>query len=602
MTTDTSATATDPITVATIWHYIQRVCREMRFTAERTATNVLVVTLHDMAYGIWDAEGRAIAVPEGFPPRLISSTFPIRRVKEKFAGHIRPGDIYLTNHPQDGAVHLPDWVFVKPVFYEDELVFFTCMGTHVADNGGAQAGSHFLAFDNIAEGLNIPLIKVYEDGAYREDIIELLLANNRLPDMMRREMASLMGSTTVAEQRMIELLDKYGKGTVLASVEEMIERTEKAVRAEIATWPEGTWYAEAQTDDDGLTMNVPITVRVELTIRGGELFFDFSDSDDQVAGMVNCPYPATLSDVLCTSFLFLGRDLADYHNEGSMRPFHVITRTGTIVDCKPGALVAGAPAVTGALVIEAVLGVLSQALPDRAITPYARLVAPLAVGRNEETDQIYVYTSFCSAGGGGAVAGNDGYQCMCDMGTLGVVGKTDAEEEMARFPWDVDRYEFRTDSHGAGTWRGSPGIAWEGVNEGGDCNFLGGPWSGFTTQGKGAHGGCDTPLNRAHVQRGEERIDILQPHRPLKLRHGDHLVTFSGGGAGVGDPAGRDPAAVARDVRNELVSMRMALDVYKVAVDPLTFEVDEDATARLRSLPAEPVGTSAAARPSRQEG
>ncbi len=113
------------------------------------------------------------------------------------------------------------------------------MGTHVADSGGAQAGSHFLAFDSIAEGLNIPLIKIFENGEYREDVVELILANNRLPDMMRREMASLMGSTAVAEQRMIELLDKYGKDTVLASVEEMIERTEKAVRAEIAKWPEG---------------------------------------------------------------------------------------------------------------------------------------------------------------------------------------------------------------------------------------------------------------------------------------------------------------------------------------------------------------------------
>ena len=80
----------DPITLSTTWHYIQRVCREMRETAERTATNVLVVTLHDMAYGIWDAEGRAIAIPEGFPPRLISSAFPIREAKKKFAGKSIP--------------------------------------------------------------------------------------------------------------------------------------------------------------------------------------------------------------------------------------------------------------------------------------------------------------------------------------------------------------------------------------------------------------------------------------------------------------------------------------------------------------------------------
>ena len=87
--------------------------------------------------------------------------------------------------------------------------------------------------------------------------MDLVLENNRLPDMMRREMASLLGSTAVAEQRMIELLDKYGKETVLASVGEMIDRTEKAVRAEIAKWPEGQWSADVATDDDGLTMNQP---------------------------------------------------------------------------------------------------------------------------------------------------------------------------------------------------------------------------------------------------------------------------------------------------------------------------------------------------------
>ena len=108
----------DPITVATIWHYLQRVCKEMRETMERTATNVLATTLHDLAYGIWDARAQAIAIPEGFPCRLISSSFPIRAVLENFKDQINPGDVFLTNHPfKAGAVHLPDWVFIRPIFY-----------------------------------------------------------------------------------------------------------------------------------------------------------------------------------------------------------------------------------------------------------------------------------------------------------------------------------------------------------------------------------------------------------------------------------------------------------------------------------------------------
>lgn len=573
---------TDPVTVATVWHYIQRVCREMRYAAERTATNVLVVTLHDLAYGIWDAQGRAIAIPEGFPPRLISSSYPIRRVKEKFGDRIRPGDIYLTNLPTDGAVHLPDWVFIKPIFHRDELVFFTCMGTHVADNGGAQAGSHYLAADSVAEGLHIPLVKIAEENVLREDVVELILANNRLPDMMRREMASLMGSTTVAEQRMMQLLDRYGKTTVSECVSEMIERTEKAVRAKIAQWPEGTWTAEAQTDDDGLNLGQPVTVRCELTIKDGELHFDFSASDDQVAGMINCHYPPILSNVLCTTFLFLGSELAAYHNEGSVRPVHVETRKGSVVDCNAGALVASATAVTGSLVIETIMDVMSQALPDQAVSPYSRLISPIIVGKEQESENVYVYSSFCSGGGAGAVTGYDGYQCASDTGTLGVVGKADAEEEMARFPWRIEQYEFRTDSHGPGRWRGAPGIVWEAVNEGGDAHLGLGSCSGFSTQAKGQHGGWDTPLNRVFVQRGEETIEITEPHLGVHLKAGDHLFTLAGGGAGVGRPEERDPEAVVADVANELVSVEMARNVYKVVIDPETLGLDTVATEGLR--------------------
>ncbi|MFC1846021.1 hydantoinase B/oxoprolinase family protein [Chloroflexota bacterium] len=574
----------DPITVATIWHFLQRVCIEMRETMERTATNVLATTLHDLAYGIWDAKAQAVAIPEGFPCRLISSSYPIRAVLKIFEGQIDPGDVFLTNHPfKAGAVHLPDWVFVRPIFYKDELVFFTCMGTHVPDNGGAQAGAYFLANDSIAEGLNIPPIKIVEKGKMREDVLELILSNNRLPDMMRREIHSLIGSTGVAERRVIELLNKYGQETVFSSLEEMMERTEKAVRAEIAKWPDGTYYSEAQTDDDGLTMDSPVTIRCKLTITGDEATFDFSESDDQQKGYINAPFPVTLSQALTTSFLFLDPELKSYHNEGSVKPFHVITKEGTFVHAKPGALTAAAPSMAGSMVVQCVMAVLSQALPDHAVAPYGRPLHIMMIGIDPRTNQLYAYISFCPAGAAGAVYGYDGYQCCCDMGTLGVVSKTDAEEEMVRFPWRVSRYEFRTDSNGAGKWRGSSGLWWEGINEGNDCTSICGPNDGFQTQWSGQQGGQATPVNKAYILRGEEKIDIIHPHIIQKLKAQDVFVGNSGGGAGVGKPEERDPEAVRMDVRNELVSIAAARDTYKVVLNPNTLEVDQQATIKLRN-------------------
>lgn len=574
----------NPITVATIWHFFQRVCKEMRETMERTANNVLATTLHDLAYGIWDATGQAIAIPEGFPSRLISSAYPIRSVLKRFEGQIDPGDVFLTNHPFiAGAVHLPDWVFIRPIFYQDELVFFTCMGTHVPDNGGAQPGAHFLAHDSIAQGLNIPPLKMVEKGKMRQDVLDLILCNNRLPDMMRREVHSLIGSTGVAETRIVELLNKYGKKTVSSALNEMIDRTEKAVRVEIAKWPDGVYYAEAQTDDDGRTMGVPVTVRCKLTIDGDEATFDFSETDDQQKGFINAVYPMTMSMALASSFLFLDPELKSYHNEGSLKPFHVITREGTVVDAKPGALTACAPSTTGTMVIECVTSALSQALPHKAIAPYSRPFNIGIIGIEPRLSQLYAYITFCPTAGAGAVYGYDGYQCSCEMATLGVVSKTDAEEEMVRFPWRVSRYEFRQDAHGAGKWRGAPGIAWEAINEGNDCICDTGPNDGFHTQAPGQQGGGSTPLQKAYLLRDGDKLDIVHPHIMQNLKAGDIFVAKSGGGAGVGKPEERDPEAVRMDVKNELVSLAVASDTYKVVLNPMTLAIDWEATTKLRS-------------------
>ena len=417
----------------------------------------------------------------------------------------------------------------------------------------------------------------------REDVLELILANNRLPDMMRREMYSLMGSTAIAERRLVELLDKYGKETVFACIEEMINRTEKAVRAEIAKWPDGTYYAEAQTEDDGANIGVPVTARCKLTIQGDEMTFDFSESDEQCKGYCNGGYSLTLSDTACTSFLFLGPALSSYHNEGSLKPIHVIAREGTWLNCTPDALVASAPSLAGSMVGECVLSALSQALPHGAIVPYGRALIPIFVGLDPRTNQLYSYHSFCSDSGAGAVFGYDGYQCCCTGETLGVVSKADAEEEMVRFPWRVRRYEYMTDSHGAGKWRSAPGIIWEGVNEGATCRCTLGACDGWHTQSQGKQGGYATGFNRAYLLRGTEQIDITEPHIMFDVKTGDVFFTKAGGGAGIGPPEERDPEAVRMDVKNELVSIKMARDIYKVILNPDTLAIDYEATQALRS-------------------
>jgi N-methylhydantoinase B len=359
------------------------------------------------------------------------------------------------------------------------------------------------------------------------------------------------------------------------------------VRAEISRWPEGTYEAESRTDDDGLKLDVPIKVRCKLTIKGGEASFDFSESDPQSRGFMNAVYPLTFSATLCSVFLFLGTDLSAYHNEGSLRPIHVITREGTVVHAKPGALTAAAPSITGVLIIECVLSVLSKALPQRAISPYGRLSGPgQMIGIDPRTNKLFVFTSFASCGGAGAVYGYDGYQCCCELGTMGVVSKTDAEEEMVRFPWRIRKYEFMTDSPGAGKWRGAPGVWWESVNEGGNCTTIGGGCSGWNVQAEGQQGGYPTSLNKTYILSDDKKIDINNRHIIQEIKNGEILVSQGGGGAGVGRPEEREPKLVQEDVENDLVSLQAAKEIYKVVIDPDTFKINRAATLKLRAKPA----------------
>jgi N-methylhydantoinase B len=291
----------------------------------------------------------------------------------------------------------------------------------------------------------------------------------------------------------------------------------------------------------------------------------------------------TMSDTMSTCFLFFDPALSSYHNEGSLKPIHVIAREGTVVNAKPGSRTALSPSITGTMVIECTLSVLSQALPQHAIAPYGKAVHLMFIGKDPRTDEMYVYISFCPGGGAGAVTHYDGYQCCTDMGALGVVAKADAEEEMVRFPWRVTKYEFLTDSSGAGKWRGAPGIWWEGINDSGDCTSTMGPCDGWYTQGQGQQGGHPTPFNRCHIIRGNERVDITQPHILQDIKAGDTFFCKSGGGAGIGLPEERDPEAVSMDVKNELVSIGAARDIYKVVLKPDTFEIDREATQKLRT-------------------
>ena len=575
----------DPITVSTIWHSMQTSCMEMRHTMIRTAQNYLMGQLHDLSVGIWDAAGRTVAVPVGLPVQFLGTGFAVRAILEKFKDDLHPGDVILTNDPYHGGhnCHLPDWGFFRPIFYQGKLLFFTLARAHQEDTGGSFPGGYFPnGYDIHAEGMCIPPVKVFDKGVENKIAFEIIWNNVRFPEGVRLDNYSMIAATTQCEQRMTALLDKYGAETVLACVEEMMERTERAVRAEIEKMPDGTYYGEAATDDDGTDLDVPVWIRCDLTIRGGKMIVDLSKSDAQRKGFVNSVYAATYANAVGAAVLAFDPSLGRYHNEGTLRCIEVIAPEGLVVACRYPATVGASPVNVGIQVMEAIVMALSKARPDRAIAAWGKHRGDYVFGVDHRTQDRYVRTAFDYDGSGGATYGHDGLSGISTLGALGAVTRGNVEEMEIRIPHRMQKYEFISDLEGAGRWRGGPGIHWEAVNEGSPAGMATGSSDGDEMLGHGALGGDPSPACRTYIVQGEERTRI-KPHRMAQWPTGASVLKLSSGGGGVGLPSEREPEQVRDDVVKEFVSVKRAREVYRVALDPVSLDIDWKETKALRS-------------------
>jgi len=575
----------DATTVATIWHAMQTICKEMRHLVDRTAQNYLMGQLHDLSVGIWGADGSTIAVPVGLPVQFLGSTYAVQDLVKNFAGNINPGDLFLTNDPYHGGhnCHLPDWGFFRPIFYKGELLFFTLCRGHQMDTGGSFPGGYFPnGFDIHAEGICIPPIKVYDRGRERADVINLILNNVRFRDGVRIDLQAMIGATVLCEQRMVALLDTHGKEAVLACVEEMLARTERAVREEISKIPDGVYTGAAATDDDGTVLDEQVSVRARITVAGDEMTIDFSESDAQRKGFINSVYAATYGNAVAAAILYFDPAIADYHNQGTMAAMNVIAPVGSVVNCQYPATVGASPVNVGNQVMEAVVDALSKAVPHRAVASWAKHRGDYTFAVDPRSGERYVRTTFDYDGSGGAVWGFDGYQGLSSMTALGAVTRGNVEEEEIRLPWRILKYEFATDFTGEGRWRGGPGVHWEALNRGSAGQMATGSSDGDVVRGNGALGGFASPVCRTYQRRNGTDIRV-KPHRLVEVMEHDILVKHSSGGGGVGDPAQRDPEMVREDVENELVSLAAARDIYRVAIDPDSFRIDVEATKALRA-------------------
>ena len=511
-------------------------------------------------------------------------------VKECPKEDMRPGDVYICNDPYRGGTHKPDVRMLRPVFWEGEIVAFVSNSGHWPDVGGQTPGSFPVdACDAIAEGLCIPPVKIASDDAVVDDVEKLILANLRLPMSSRGDIRAMISSLQTGEKRLHELYARYGTETVSAVMREYIRYSERLLRSAIRALPEGSFtWTDYIDEDPGVADADKEMIKVQLTIRieDGRLIYDFSQSDPQTAGGVNAPISMTMSACfIATKAIFPEIPV----NEGVYDAIDIIAPEGSVVNCRYPAPVVGCQSGAYQKIVNCVFGCFSQITPERVIASSPSLINVVLGGVDTREDSPLKgtpYVFYCwTEGGYGARATRDNKTFIA----LYASGTRNQPVEMfeQQFPITWEKYELAADSGGPGKYRGGLGVERVICMDGeiGTTSVMG---DGELNAGWGLFGGRAGHGQRLVRNMGRaEEFNIGMFRSGAKVRQGDKIDLWSGGGGGYGDPLERDPAAVLEDVKDGYVSIDGARRDYGVVVreidwEALDYELDLDATLTAR--------------------
>jgi N-methylhydantoinase B len=569
-------TAVDPITLEVVCEGLIAIVREMRATVIRASYSPVIWDMDDFSCALFDPLGQMIAQSEDHPGHVLPMPWSVRCAMEDFEGDLRPGDVILLNDSYRGGTHLNDVTMLYPLFDGDELIIFPAVRAHWSDVGGGAPGSYSGLNTNIyQEGVRIPPIKIVEEGRLNRAAMALLLNNMRLPEDRRGDFNASLGACRIAESRIRRLLAKYGRKTVLDCITLNLDRSERRLRARIATLPRGEYVYEDYLEfyqDGGFD---PVLMRLTLTIAGDEIVADFAGSSPQVPGVVNSTLATTGAGVLVAVKAVL--DPEGPINHGTFRPIRLQAPEASIVDVKLDAP-AGAHGEVRKRAVSVMLGALAQVVPELVSGDLCGTSFPNAMGgRDERRQRDYVYYE-APAGGNGAFLEGDGASAWgnIDFGNVRTIQSAEALE--SGMPLHVERSELRCDSGGEGTTRGGLGLRRELRLLEGESRYSVLSDRAVLPPFGVAGAGPAAPV-KVSLRRDGAEVDFATPGKVtgVAIRAGDIVVMQSAGGGGYGDPLAREPDRVRDDVLAGYVSPERARLGYGVVLAP-SGEVDVAAT------------------------
>jgi N-methylhydantoinase B len=570
----------DPITREVIRSALVALTEEMKLTLVKTSYSPLIYEVMDFSVALTDENGDLYGQAAGLTIFLATLPATIKNGlsiigRENFA----EGDILLANDPFTTGTHISDTAVYIPIFYQGELVAFSINMAHWADVGGMVPGGWTPnSTDVFQEGLRFTHLRLYQAGELNHDLDRLIRANVRFPEIVYGDLSAQIAACQTGVRRYQALCRKYGPDTIRAAMRQVFDESEQWVRARVREIPDGRYEAETYMDHDGVELDRPRKVKVTVTVAGSDMTVDLSGSSETCSGPINIPLIGARAAVE-TAFKAVTAPL-DPTNAGHMRPLKVIAPENTLVNPQYPAPT-DSYGYVGNTLTDLVVRALAAALPEKCIAGSYQLFGIYLYRVDSRFGKPFLFVEPTAGGWGGRLNGDGQTQIFLLDGDT---PNTPGEVVEARYPILVDRYTYHLDSAGVGQYHGGLGVIRDYTvlsdhvylhtfNEGTKCP----PW--------GLFGGHDAKPCCTIAWPGTPKERVLydrQAHVGPLLR-GDTVSVRSGGGGGWGDPLQRDPALVASEAKNELISAETARKAYGVVLDPETLEMDEAATREERA-------------------
>jgi N-methylhydantoinase B len=581
----------DPILLSVLSSRLEAIIREMANTVMKASRSGAITNARDFSVGLLTYDHRLICVEEAMPIHVSALELTTRPITELF-DDVKEGDAFFCNSPYYGVTHHADMTLCVPVFCEGEPLFWTLARSHHADTG-AHIPTTMDAYLRTVyeEGLHIPTVRFQENYKDKADLIRWCRENIRVSHVWYGDYRAQVGACRTGEQRLKELVERYGKDLIKTFVEEWMEYGKRRAIAAIRKLPAGTYTHTTRHDPipDVVEDGIPITARVTVDPDEGMITVDLRDNPDCVPGGVNLSEACATGS--CRIGVFYNLDSTIPHNAGSAGRVKVLLRDGCVVG-RPTYPAGTSNATMGVndRLINAVQSSFSQmgepyGLAEGGVEFGSNMAVISGIDERHGRAEPYINMVFFGLSTGPGVHGHDGWITYEAPNGGGVLALDSIEHDEVLYPLLIESRRVAKDSMSAGRWNGAPSA--EGVYR----SLSGDMTVAYCSDGehnpsKGVLGGSagQPAINiKIHPNGEEEPVPGFQM---LVCKSGERMRFRTVGGGAYGNPLERDPARVARDVNRGWLSPERAEEAYKVAVEladnGIDYRIDAARTEKLR--------------------